>query len=72
MSSLAEPGALPRNDSRYNGRIKTLESDAEIHADGNVKLFSPIPAWLKPGRAQVLLVVDSVPAESAKNVLLLS
>jgi hypothetical protein len=41
--------------------MKTLESDAEIRADGNVKLLSPMPAWLKPGRAHVLLVVDSVP-----------
>ena len=41
--------------------MKTLESDAEIRADGNLKLLSPLPAWLVPGRAHVLLVVDSVP-----------
>jgi hypothetical protein len=40
--------------------MKTLESDAEIRADGNVKLLSPMPAWLKPGRTHILLVVDSV------------
>ena len=40
--------------------MKTLESEAEIRVDGNVKLLSPMPAWLKPGRTHVLLVVDSV------------
>jgi len=40
--------------------MKTLESDAEIRADGNVKLLAPMPTWLKPGRVHVLLVVDSV------------
>ncbi len=39
--------------------MKTLESDAEILADGKLKLLSPIPDWLKPGPAHVLLVVDS-------------
>ncbi|MEO5917613.1 MAG: DUF2281 domain-containing protein [Luteolibacter sp.] len=39
--------------------MKTLETDAEIHADGSVTLLSPIPSWLKPGRTHVLLVVDS-------------
>jgi len=39
--------------------MKTLETDAVIRADGSVKLLSPMPAWLKPGKAHVLLVVDS-------------
>ena len=37
--------------------MNTLETDAEVGADGSMKLLSPLPAWLKPGRAHVLLVV---------------
>jgi hypothetical protein len=44
--------------------MRTLETDAEIRQDGSVKLLSPLPEWLKPGRAHVLLVVDS-PAGAA-------
>lgn len=40
--------------------MKTLESDIEIGADGSIKLLSPLPAWLKPGRAHVLMSVESV------------
>lgn len=40
--------------------MKTLETDIEIGADGSVKLLSPLPAWLKPGRAHVLMTVESV------------
>jgi len=39
--------------------MKTLETDAEIEEDGRVKLLSPLPDWLKPGKAHVLLVVDA-------------
>ena len=39
--------------------MQTLESDAEIGPDGSVKLLSPLPAWLKPGRAHVVLTVES-------------
>lgn len=37
--------------------MNTLETDAEIGVDGSVKLLSPLPAWLKPGKAHVLLTV---------------
>jgi hypothetical protein len=47
-----------------------LESDVEIRADGNVKLLSPLPAWLKPGRARVLLMVDSVLPDGLDTVAL--
>ncbi len=40
--------------------MKTLETDVEIGADGSVRLLSPLPAWLKPGRAHVLMTVESV------------
>ncbi|MEO5917205.1 MAG: hypothetical protein ABIS50_23445 [Luteolibacter sp.] len=43
--------------------MKTLETDIEIGADGSVKLLSPLPAWLKPGRAHVLMTVESVEEE---------
>ena len=38
--------------------MQTLESDAEIGPDGSVKLLSPLPAWLKPGRAHVVLTFE--------------
>jgi hypothetical protein len=43
--------------------MKTLETDVEIGADGSVRLLSPLPAWLKPGRAHVLMTVESVEEE---------
>ncbi|MEO5916177.1 MAG: DUF2281 domain-containing protein [Luteolibacter sp.] len=38
--------------------MRTLETDAEILRDGSVKLLSPLPDWLKPGRAHVWLLLD--------------
>lgn len=38
--------------------MNTLETDIEISADGSVRLLSPLPAWLRPGRNHVLLVMD--------------
>lgn len=35
--------------------MKTLETDAEVGADGSLKLLSPLPEWLKPGRAHLWL-----------------
>ena len=37
-----------------------METDIEIGADGSVRLLSLLPAWLKPGRAHVLMTVESV------------
>ncbi|MDB6004563.1 MAG: hypothetical protein JWR15_1550 [Prosthecobacter sp.] len=37
--------------------MNTLETDIEIAADGSLKLLSPMPDWLKPGRAHVLLTM---------------
>ncbi len=37
--------------------MNTLETDIEIAADGSLRLFSPLPHWLKPGRAHVVLTV---------------
>ena len=52
--------ALRFTKSGYLAVMKTLETDIEIGADGSVKLLSPLPAWLKPGRAHVLMTVESV------------
>lgn len=41
--------------------MHTLETDVEVGADGSLKLLSPLPEWLKPGRMHVLL---SVPGSS--------
>lgn len=40
--------------------MNTLETDIEIGADGSLRLLSPLPTWLKPGRAHVLMTVESV------------
>jgi hypothetical protein len=40
--------------------MNTLETDIEIGADGSVRLLSPLPAWLKPGRAHVRMTVGPV------------
>lgn len=40
--------------------MKTLETEIEIGADGSVKLLSPLPTWLKPGRAHVLIMWESL------------
>lgn len=43
--------------------MNTLETDIEISADGSVRLLSPLPAWLRPGRSHVLLVMADIGAE---------
>ncbi len=47
--------------------MNTLETDIEIGADGSVRLLSPLPAWLKPGRAHVLMTVESVQEEPKRQ-----
>ena len=37
--------------------MNTLETDIEISTDGSVRLLSPMPDWLQPGRNHVLLVM---------------
>lgn len=49
--------------------MKTLETDIEIGADGSMKLLSPLPAWLKPGRAHVLMSVASVDEKPKRQKL---
>ena len=47
--------------------MNTLETDIEISADGSLKLLSPLPAWLKPGRAHVVLTVADASGSKPKR-----
>lgn len=42
--------------------MNRLETDIEIAADGSLRLLSPLPDWLKPGRVHVVLTIGD-PAE---------
>lgn len=39
--------------------MNTIRTEVEITTDGSLKLLSPLPAWLKPGRAQILVMVKN-------------
>ena len=54
-----KPG-LPPLDKRFYSffLVKTLKTDADVRADGNLKLLSPLPSWLKPGRRHLVLMVE--------------
>ena len=43
--------------------MQTLETDIEIGVDGSLKLLSPLPSWMKPGRVHVIMT--SMPEETA-------
>ncbi len=44
--------------------MNTLETDIEIALDGSIKLLSPLPAWVKPGRQHAwLTIATNVPGE---------
>lgn len=47
--------------------MNTLETDIEIAADGSLKLLSPLPDWLKPGRAHVVLTVTGASGTKPKR-----
>jgi len=38
--------------------MNTIRTEVEITTDGSLKLLSPLPAWLKPGRAQIMVLVE--------------
>jgi hypothetical protein len=61
--------ALRPAKSGYLEDMKTLEADIEIGADGSVRLLSPLPAWCKPGRAHVLMTVESVEEKPKRQKL---
>ncbi len=54
---------------RYSHGMNTLETDIEIGADGSVRLLSPLPAWIKPGRAHVLMTVESMEEKPKRQKL---
>lgn len=49
--------------------MRTLETEIEIGADGSVKLLSPLPSWLKPGGAHMLMTVESVEEKPVRRKL---
>ena len=53
----------------YSPAMNTLETDIEIGPDGSMKLLSPLPAWLKPGRAHVLMTVESMQGKQKSQKL---
>ena len=62
---LAPPASAP---SRLlaSPDMRTLETDVQVGADGSLKLLVPLPAWLKPGRRHIVLVVEEAPGARAK------
>lgn len=46
--------------------MKTLTIVAEIAADGSMKMLTPLPAWVKPGRARVTVIVEDGAEEDAR------
>ncbi len=49
--------------------MNTLETDVEVSADGSLKLLSPLPEWLKPGRMHLLLSVPNGTSPKTKRVI---
>jgi len=47
--------------------MNTLETDIEIPADGSMRLLSPPPTWLKPGRAHVVLTMAEATEDKPKR-----
>jgi hypothetical protein len=46
--------------------MNTIQTEVEITADGTLKLLSPLPAGLKPGRAQIMVILDDDSTEAVK------
>ncbi len=42
--------------------MQSLETDIEIGADGSLKLLTPLPSWMKPGRVHVLMTLPEAEA----------
>ncbi len=49
--------------------MNSIRAEAEITEDGGLRLLSPLPAWLKPGRAEIVVMVedDSGEADAPKR-----
>jgi hypothetical protein len=44
-----------------------METEIEIAANGNLRLLSSLPDWLKPGRAHVLLTAEDAAEPKRKR-----
>lgn len=49
--------------------MTALKAEADIGADGSVTLTQPLPAWVRPGRVQMTLLVDESAAGSDERLL---
>lgn len=49
--------------------MHTLETDIEVGEDGSLRLLSPLPDWLKPGRVHVRLSVAAGDSPKPKRVI---
>lgn len=47
--------------------MNTIRTEVEITPDGGLKLLSPLPAWLKPGRAQIMVMVKEDSGQPIKT-----
>lgn len=47
--------------------MNIVETDIEISADGSVKLLSPLPAWLRPGRTHAVMTFTALEDSSART-----
>ena len=48
--------------------MTALQAEAVIAADGSVTLSRPLPAWVKPGKVQMTLLVEDRPGEDDERV----
>jgi hypothetical protein len=46
--------------------MNTIQTEVEITAEGTLKLLSPLPAGLKPGRAQIMVILKDDSEQPAK------
>ena len=49
--------------------MNQLETDIEVAADGSIRLLSPLPGWLKPGRSHVRLTMADATEGKPKRQL---
>jgi hypothetical protein len=69
MSGRERFGVYGRSLRGYAWRVNSLETDVEVGVDGSLRLLSPLPEWLKPGRAHVVLTVREEGAVKGKRVI---
>lgn len=48
--------------------MTALQAEADIAADGSVTLTRPLPAWVRPGRVQMTLLVDESAAAADERL----